>query len=113
MGQNIESTRHWIKQRISSILLIPLTLLFIYNFINVAFLPYNEVITNYNNIFNLIIAFLFITISLWHFYQGIEVVLEDYIHNIVVRNLTLKTLKYLCWILIILVCLSFIILFRF
>ena len=113
MGQNIESTRHWIKQRISSILLIPLTVLFIYDFLNVAFLPYNEVITNYDNIFNLIIAFLFITISLWHFYQGIEVVLEDYIHNIVIRNLTLKTLKYFCWILTISDCLSFIILFRF
>ena len=86
MGQNIESTRHWIKQRISSILLVPLTVLFIYNFLNVAFLPYNEVITNYDNIFNLIIAFLFITISIWHFYQGIEVVLEDYIHNIYKRS---------------------------
>ena len=113
MGQNIESTRHWIKQRISSILLIPLTVLFIYNFLNVAYLPYNEVIINYDNNFNLIVAFLFITISLWHFYQGIEVVLEDYIHNIIIRDLTLKTLKYLCWVLTILVGLSFITLYRF
>ena len=113
MGNNLESTRHWIKQRISSILLIPLTILFIYNFLNVAYLPYNEVITNYNNTFNLIVAFLFIIISLWHFYQGIEVVLEDYIHNTIIRDLTLKILKYLCWVLIIVVCLSFIILYRF
>ena len=109
MGDNIESTRHWIKQRISSILLIPLTILFIYNFLNVAYLPYNEVITNYDNIFNLIVAFLFIIISLWHFYQGIEVVLEDYVHNIIVRDLTLKTLKYLCWVLTVLIGISFII----
>jgi len=86
---------------------------FYIHFLNVAFLPYNEVITNYDNIFNLIIAFLFITISIWHFYQGIEVVLEDYIHNIIIRDITLKTLKYLCWILVISVCLSFIILYRF
>ena len=113
MGNNLESTRHWIKQRISSILLIPLTILFIYNFLNVAYLPYNEVITNYDNIFNLIVAFLFIIISLWHFYQGIEVVLEDYIHNTIIRDLTLKILKYLCLVLIIVVVLSFIILYRF
>ena len=113
MGNNLESTRHWIKQRISSILLIPLTILFIYNFLNVAYLPYNEVITNYNNTFNLIVAFLFIIISLWHFYQGIEVVLEDYIHNTIIRDLTLKILKYLCLVLIIVVVLSFIILYRF
>ena len=99
MGQNIESTRHWIKQRISSILLIPLTVLFIYNFLDASTLPYNEVIANYKNPFNLIIAFLFIIISIWHFYQGIEVVLEDYIHNSGLRNYSLKTLKYLCWIL--------------
>ena len=113
MGDNIESTRHWIKQRISSILLIPLTVLFIYNFLNVAYLPYNEVITNYDNIFNLIVAFLFIIISLWHFYQGIEVVLEDYVHNIIIRDLTLKTLKYLCWVLTVLIGISFIIIYRF
>ena len=113
MGQNIESTRHWIKQRISSILLIPLTVLFIYNFLNVAFLPYNEVITNYDNIFNLIIAFLFITISLWHFYQGIEVVLEDYIHETNLSNSTLKTLKILCWFLTLIITLAFIFLYRF
>ncbi len=113
MGNNLESTRHWIKQRISSILLIPLTILFIYNFLNVAYLPYNEVITNYDNTFNLIVAFLFIIISLWHFYQGIEVVLEDYIHNTIIRDLTLKILKYLCLVLIIVVVLSFIILYRF
>ena len=113
MGNNLESTRHWIKQRISSILLIPLTILFIYNFLSVAYLPYNEVITNYNNIFNLIVAFLVIIISLWHSYQGIEVVLEDYIHNTIIRDLTLKILKYLCLVLIIVVVLSFIILYRF
>ena len=113
MGNNLESTRHWIKQRISSILLIPLTILFIYNFLNVAYLPYNEVITNYDNTFNLIVAFLFIMISIWHFYQGIEVVLEDYIHNTIIRDLTLKILKYLCLVLIIVVVLSFIILYRF
>ena len=113
MGDNIESTRHWIKQRISSILLIPLTVLFIYNFLNVAYLPYNEVITNYDNIFNLIVAFLFIIISLWLFYQGIEVVLEDYVHNIIIRDLTLKTLKYLCWVLTVLIGISFIIIYRF
>ncbi|MFL2801931.1 MAG: succinate dehydrogenase, hydrophobic membrane anchor protein [Paracoccaceae bacterium] len=99
VGQNIESTKHWIKQRISSILLIPLTMLFVYNFLDVSTLSYNEVIENYKNPFNLIIAFLFITISIWHFYQGIEVVLEDYIHDLDLRNYSLKTLKYLCWIL--------------
>ena len=107
VGQNIESTRHWIKQRISSILLIPLTMLFIYNFLDASTLPYNEVIENYKNPFNLIIAFLFITISIWHFYQGIEVVLEDYIHNLDLRNYSLKTLKYLCWILAIVSTIAF------
>ena len=79
MGQNIASTRHWIKQRVSSILLIPLTLLFFYNFLNISTLSYDDVISNYKNPFHLCVAFLFITISIWHFYQGIEVVLEDYL----------------------------------
>ena len=56
MGQNIASTRHWIKQRVSSILLIPLTLLFFYNFLNVSTLSYDDVISNYKNPFHLCIA---------------------------------------------------------
>ena len=94
MGQNIASTRHWIKQRVSSILLIPLTLLFFYNFLNVSTLSYDDVISNYKNPFHLCVAFLFITISIWHFYQGIEVVLEDYIHETNLRNSTLNTFVY-------------------
>ena len=99
MEKSIESTRHWIKQRFSSIMLIPLTILFIYNFLNVSTLSYSEVITNYSNPFHLLVAFLFINISIWHFFQGIEVVLEDYINDLVLRNNTLKILKLICWIL--------------
>lgn len=113
MGQNIASTRHWIKQRVSSILLIPLTLLFFYNFLNVSTLSYDDVISNYKNPFHLCVAFLFFTISIWHFYQGIEVVLEDYIHETNLRNSTLKTLKILCWFLTLIITLAFIFLYRF
>ena len=113
MGNNIDSTRHWIKQRVSSILLIPLTLLFFYNFLNVSTLSYDDVISNYKNPFHLCVAFLFITISIWHFYQGIEVVLEDYIHETHLRNTTLKTLKILCWFLTLIITLAFIFLYRF
>ncbi len=111
MKQNMESTRHWIRQRISSILLIPLTILFIYNFLSVYNLSYNEVITNYKNPFNSLVAFLFITISLWHFFQGIEVVLEDYINDLVLRNNTLKILKLICWILAIFITVAFVFLY--
>ena len=58
--------------------------------------------------FHLCVAFLFITISIWHFYQGIEVVLEDYIHETNLRNSTLKTLKILCWFLTLIITLAFI-----
>ena len=113
MGQNIASTRHWIKQRVSSILLIPLTLLFFYNFLNISTLSYDDVISNYKNPFHLCVAFLFITISIWHFNQGIEVVLEDYIHETNLRNSILKTLKILCWFLTLIITLAFIFLYRF
>ena len=112
MEKSIGSTKHWIKQRFSSIMLIPLTILFIYNFLNVSTLSYNEVITNYSNPFHLSVAFLFINISIWHFFQGIEVVLEDYVNNVILRNSTLIMIKYLCWILAIIISVVFIFLYR-
>ena len=36
-----ETTHHWIRQRISSVLLIPLSVFFVINFINVMDKPFN------------------------------------------------------------------------
>ena len=103
-----ESTTHWISQRVTSILLIPLSILFVFNFVRVIDKPFAEVILTFQHPFNNLVAVLFLLISLWHYRQGIEVVAEDYVHDFRIRNFTLRIVGIICWILAIVVIYSFI-----
>tara|TARA_B100000902_G_C27309099_1_gene917291 strand:+ start:1586 stop:1966 length:381 start_codon:yes stop_codon:yes gene_type:complete len=103
-----ESTTHWISQRVTSILLIPLSILFVFNFVRVIDKPFAEVILTFQHPFNNLVAVLFLLISLWHYRQGVEVVAEDYVHDLRIRNFTLRIVGIICWILAIVVIYSFI-----
>ena len=103
-----ESTTHWISQRVTSILLIPLSILFVFNFVRVIDKPFAEVILTFQHPFNNLVAVLFLLISLWHYRQGVDVVAEDYVHDLRIRNFTLRIVGIICWILAIVVIYSFI-----
>ena len=102
-----ESTNHWISQRISSVLLIPLSIFFVINFINVMDKPFNEALIKFQNPINNLLTLSFILVSLWHYQQGMQTVLEDYIQNSWNRKLTLGINRVLCWILAIMAIFSF------
>ena len=106
--KGVESTNHWISQRFTSILLIPLSILFVVNFVRVFDKPYIEVLKTFQHPVNNLVALLFILISLWHYRQGIEVVIEDYVHDMGKRNLTLRLIGIMCWFLVIVVIFSFV-----
>ncbi len=110
--KGVESTRHWISQRFTSILLIPLSILFVINFVKVFDKPFVEVIKIFQHPFNNFVALLFILISLWHYRQGIEVVIEDYVHDLRIRNFTLKLAGIMCWFLVLVVIFSFVSIYR-
>ena len=103
-----ESTNHWISQRISSILLLPLSVFFVINFIQVMDKPFNEALIKFQDPINNLLTVTFILVSLWHYQQGMQVVLEDYIHNPKNRKITLGISRFLCWILAIVAIFSFI-----
>ena len=103
-----ESTNHWISQRISSVLLLPLSVFFVINFVKVMDKPFNEVLIKFQYPVNNLLTISFILVSLWHYQQGMQIVLEDYIHNSKNRKLTLGINRVLCWILAIVAIFSFI-----
>ena len=84
-----EGLSHWRWQRITAVALIPLTLWFV---VSVTTLPdsgYSETIQWISNpIIAILITFFAIT-SLYHASLGVQVVIEDYIHNKSVNKLTL------------------------
>ena len=103
-----ESTNHWISQRISSILLLPLSVFFVINFVKVMDKPFTEALIMFQDPINNVLTVSFILASLWHYQQGMQIVLEDYIHNPRNRKLTLGINRVFCWILAIMAIFSFI-----
>ena len=74
-----EGTAHWVNQRFSSLILIPLTVIFIFTFIQNIGLGYDKNMNYYKNPISAFLAFSFIYLTLLHFKQGAQVVIEDYV----------------------------------
>ena len=73
--------KHWRQQRITSILLIPLTVWFlIFMSINIGE-DYVDVKSSLEQPFNIIMMSLFIIATLLHLQQGLQVVIDDYFYK--------------------------------
>lgn len=86
-----EGTSHWLTQRLSSFLLIPLTGFFIFSFVQHVGLSYDDNMLIYKNPIRAFFTFLFFSLTLLHFKQGAQVIIEDYIHNDRFHRVLLKT----------------------
>ena len=80
LGSGKSGTHHWWSMRISSVALIPLSILFAIPFAGALGGSHTEVLALYANPFHAIIAALFIAVSFHHLLQGLQTVIEDYIH---------------------------------
>ena len=80
LGSAGEGTHHWWTQRITSVALIPLTILFAIPFARALGSDYGAVLALYANPFHAIVAVLFLGVGFHHLAQGLQVVIEDYVH---------------------------------
>lgn len=97
LGSAKEGTGHWWSQRVTSVALIPLTLLFIFPFVSALGSDHASVVDTYSNPFNAIVAILFIVTTFVHTQQGLQVVIEDYVHDKPIRTAALLANTLLCW----------------
>ena len=102
-----EGTSHWFYQRVSSVILIPITVIFIFTFIQNVGLGYEKNINFYKNPVSALITFLFIYFTLLHFKQGAQVVIEDYIEDETVHRALLIINVILFWVMNLLAVFSF------
>ena len=73
--------KHWRQQRITSILLIPLTVWFlIFMSINIG-KDYVDVKSSLEHPFNIIMMSLFLIATFLHLQQGLQVIIEDYFNK--------------------------------
>ncbi|MFK7944072.1 MAG: succinate dehydrogenase, hydrophobic membrane anchor protein [Paracoccaceae bacterium] len=81
LGSAGTGTHHWWQHRVSSVALIPLTILAVFPFATGLGSDHAEVLEIYANPWNAIVAALFMAVGFHHLMQGLQVVIEDYIHQ--------------------------------
>ena len=100
---------HWKIQRISAILLVPITIYVIFYLLKIGNLSYMNV-TNDISSFPGIILISFMALVLFiHSSLGIETILEDYIHDIKTQSLLVGLSKFIHVILFLITLISLII----
>lgn len=80
LGTAHGGTHHWWTHRLTSVALIPLTILFVVPFAGVLGEGYEAVRALYANPFHAVVAALMIAVTFHHLAQGLQVVVEDYVH---------------------------------
>lgn len=92
-----EGLHHWWSQRVTSIALIPLTLLFVFPFGRTLGGGHEAFVATYSNLWHALVAVLFIIAAFAHLQQGLQTVIEDYVPNKVQRTAALLVNMLLCW----------------
>lgn len=81
LGRAGEGVHHFWIQRVTSVALVPLTILFLIPFARALGGGHEALLATYGQFGHALTAILFIAVACWHFAIGIQVVIEDYVHG--------------------------------
>ena len=81
--------KHWKYSRVSSILLIPLTIWFVAFFSKNFGMPFEQVTSSLSTPLNSLLMLTFITATIFHLQQGLQVIIEDYVNKRLWINLNI------------------------
>ena len=84
-----DGIKHWKYSRISSILLIPLTIWFVAFFSRNFGMPFEQVALSLSTPVNSLMMLIFITATIFHLQQGLQVIIEDYVYTRLWINLNI------------------------
>jgi succinate dehydrogenase / fumarate reductase membrane anchor subunit len=96
LGSARNGTEHFIQQRISSVMLIILCTWLVCSVIYVARAPIERLPSFISSPFHVTAAIMFIAYVLLHGMQGLQVVIEDYVHCSALRYSMLFLLNFIC-----------------
>ena len=84
-----DGIKHWKYSRVSSILLIPLTIWFVAFFSKNFGMPFEQVASSLSTPLNSLLMLTFITATIFHLQQGLQVIIEDYVYRRLWINLNI------------------------
>jgi succinate dehydrogenase / fumarate reductase membrane anchor subunit len=97
------SERHgageWVQERLSSLILVPLTLWGLWSGWNLAGSGYDGALAWFRSPVNATLLVVTLLVSLWHLNMGLKVIVDDYIHKPVSRNGLVGLIGLLCLVL--------------
>lgn len=86
LGSAGNGSHHWLMQRFSALLLIPLFVWFAYFVISIAGHTKTEILQIIGLPYNIIPINLLLSVGIYHGALGMQVVIEDYISSLCLRN---------------------------
>ena len=95
LGTAKEGVHHWWMQRLTAIALIPLTLWFIISIATLNNASYTETVNWLSIPLVSIFMILLVSATLYHALLGVQVVVEDYIHQEGLKFILLIGLKFI------------------
>lgn len=99
LGSGHNGTHHFIVQRVSAVILIPLVLYFLYSIIRISGAhSYHAVQEWFANPLNSGLVLAFMITGFYHAALGLQVVIEDYVHHEQIKWLSLIIVRGLCFI---------------
>lgn len=96
IGDHKAGLGHWTLQRITSVLLIPLALLFLFTFMGSLGDGHAQMLQTYRQPWNAGVAMLFFVVVFYHLALGLEVVIDDYIPNPKQHKIIMLLTKLFC-----------------
>ena len=84
-----DGIKHWKYSRVSSRLLTPLTVWFVAFFSKNFGMPFEQVASSLSTPLNFLLMLTFITATIFHLQQGLQVIIEDYVYRRLWINLNI------------------------
>jgi len=83
----------WIIQRITAVLLVPLTFWFIYHCILFSKIDYNQLVAFFSSYVNSLLFLIMMVAMLIHAKLGCETIIEDYIPSLSLKKNTINSVR--------------------
>ena len=95
LGAAKTGTEHFVMQRLTATALVPLTiwfLIFVLSLVNADYVTATEAVSKP---WNAVLLVGFLVAAFWHAQLGLQVVLEDYVHNSLLALAVQTTVKFI------------------
>ena len=84
----MKASRKWIMQRASALIVAPLIIWFLLSLISLSTADYNSVVNFFSNPLFLSLTIILLIAGFFHGKIGLSEIVEDYIHNEKIKNVT-------------------------